>query len=157
MSAPVCRVEPGVSRRFVGLMALVHGTAALVPFALGLQPSVAVALSVGVLGWGGWQVAVHAGWTRGDRLASLDLMADGRARLQLREGGCLDGTLQDVPFTNRLVTLMVFRTAAGRRVVAMVWADGCPAGQYRRLRVCVRWAGWRRRVEHDSGHPDAPA
>jgi hypothetical protein len=138
-------------------MMLVHGGVAPVPWLLGLQPPFAAILGTGVLGWGGWQVASHAGWMRAQRLVGLELMADGCARLLLQDGSSLDATLRDVPLSNRMVTLLVFRTQAGRRRNALVWADACPTGQYRRLRVFVRWAEWRRGGEQGSAGSDAPA
>ena len=138
-------------------MMLVHGGVAPVPWLLGLHPPLAVILGIGVLGWGGWQVALHAGWMRGQRLVGVELMANGCARLVLQRGGILDATLRDVPLSNRMVTVLVFRTQAGQRRTALVWADACQSGQYRLLRVFVRWAQWRRGGEPGSAGSDAPA
>jgi len=155
VSAPRCTVVLAVSRRFIGLMVLVHGSAALVPWWLGLQPALAAVLCAGVVFAGGWQIALHAGWARHERLDSLELVGDGRARLQRHGAAAVDATLCEVPFTNRVMTLLAFQTRAGRRLVAMVWADACQPGQYRRLRVFVRWAGWRQAGARDSARSDA--
>jgi len=157
VNAPVCGVVPGVSRRFIWLMLAVHGTAALVPWVLGLQPALAAALSAGVLGWGGWHIATHRSGRGRNRVASVELAADGRARLHMGDGHAPNATLRGVPLTNRMMTLLVFRTEARQRLVTVVWSDACAPGDYRRLRVYVRWAGWYQGAERSSRRPDAPA
>ena len=156
MRVPVCSVTPRVSARFIGLMVFVHGAAALVPWLLGLPPGLAGFVSAAVLAWGGWQIGVHAGRMRRTRFTCVELMADGGARLRMQDGSGADATLEDVPLTNRLVTLLVFRTQGGQRLIVMVWADSCPPDQYRRLRVYVRWAEWRRGGVRNSGRSRSP-
>ena len=153
---PVCSVTPGVSARFIGLMGFVHGAAALVPWLLGLPPALAALVGAAVLAWGGWQIGVHAGRLGRTRVTGLELMADGRAQVRMQDGGDPDATLEDVPLTNRMVTLLVFRTRGGQRLIVTVWADAFPPDQYRHLRVYVRWAEWRRGGTRNSGRSSSP-
>lgn len=137
-------------------MVFAHGAVASVPWLLGLPPALAAVVSAAVLVGGGWQIGVHAGRVRHARVTGLELMADGRARLRIQDGGGKDATLDDVPLTNLLVTLLVFRIQGGQRLIVMVWADACPPDHYRRLRVYVRWAEWRRGGTWNSGRSSSP-
>jgi hypothetical protein len=142
MSPPLFRtyatpllLEPGVSRRLGGLLALSHGAAlAVLPFS-GLPPLPAAALALSVV----------LSWLRShrrdvlrrdpDAIASLIWESGNRCRLLLRSGEEIGAVLRPFGFLQPWLVILHFRRDDGRAARLVLLPDMLDRETFRRLRV----------------------
>jgi Membrane-bound toxin component of toxin-antitoxin system len=129
------RLEPGVSRRLDGLLALSHGAAlAVLPFS-GLPPLPVAALMLSVLL--SWLISRRRDVRRDDPegIASLVWEAGNRWRLTLRSGQEAGAVLRPFVFMQPWLVILHFRRDDGRRARLVLLPDMLDHETFRRLRV----------------------
>jgi hypothetical protein len=128
-------LEPGVSRRLEGFLALSHGAAlAVLPFS-GLPPLPVAALALSVVL--SWLRSRRRDVLRRDRdaIASLIWESGNRWRLILRCGDEIGGVLRPVVFLQAWLVILHFRRDDGRTARLVLLPDMLDGETFRRLRV----------------------
>jgi hypothetical protein len=129
------RLEPGVSRRLDGFLALSHGVSlAVLPFCgLPPLPVAAMALSV-VLSW--LRTRRRDAQRRDpDAIHALVWEEGNRCRLSLRSGQETGATLRPFVFMQPWLVILHFRRDDGRAARLVLLPDMLDADSFRRLRV----------------------
>ena len=133
-ATPLC-LEPGVSRRLGGFLALSHGAAlAVLPFC-GLPPLPVAAMACGVVL--SWLRTRRRDVLRRDTgsIASLVWEEGNRVGLTLRSGRETGATLRPFVFMQPWLVILHFRRDDGRTVRLVLLPDMLDADSFRRLRV----------------------
>jgi hypothetical protein len=129
------RLEPGVSRRLDGFLALSHGAAlAVLPFC-GLPPLPVAAMALGVVL--SWLRTRRRDVLRRDpgSIALLVWEEGNRVSLTLRSGQETGATLRPFVFMQPWLVILHFRCDDGRAARLVLMPDMLDADSFRRLRV----------------------
>lgn len=137
-----CKPSRRLGLWLAGLLALVLIAIARAALPIGVQ----LALGVSVLGAG------VLGWRRASNLPPLRIGTDGSLQGQDEAGEWQALDVQDDSFVSPALVVLRYRMGAGKARALTLLSDSLPPGDWRRLRVSLRWAG---RTRSDTSSPGA--
>lgn len=133
------RLRVGASRGFAAALLGLHLAAAAMPWLIDMAPPLATAASAVLLGWGGLQVRRFALARHTASVVECSLDGDGRATLLTRGGTARGGRLAEARVLGPWIVFLRFVHDDGAASATVICRDACPADDFRRLRVMVRW------------------
>ncbi len=137
-----CKPSRRLGLWLAGLLALVL---AAIAFAA-LPPAMRLALGAATLALGAW------GWRRAARPPPLRIFADGSLQSLDDTGEWRTLEVQGDSFVSPALVVLRYRLEGGKVRALTLLPDSLPAGDWRRLRVSLRWTP---RTRSDTSSPDA--
>lgn len=133
------RLRVGASHAFAAALLGLHLAVAAIPWLIDMTPPLATAASAVLLGWGGLQVRRYALARHQASIVECSLDGDGRATLATRDGTARGGRLAEARVLGPWIVFLRFRLDDDTVSATVICRDACPADDFRRLRVMVRW------------------
>lgn len=135
------RIEIGPSRLLALCLAMTHCIAAAVVCVAPI-PMAVIAPTIAAIGASlAWTLWSRAGLRTAESVVAVELSAAAPLSYRTRGGGWASGELAGSSFVTPCLTVLNIRPADGSRVKhVLLVRDNVDAGQFRRLRVWLRWA-----------------